>query len=190
MESIFRYNREKMLTSVLYILDQVGIADWHLVHKALYIAEKKSVVEYGKPISGNTYVRMNYGPVPSELDYLLEALRQHGAHTSYFGVPVTDLLKVEGKHQLLGLQKPNVKYLSQTDRACLDYAIETCKGLDFNQRTLLTHDFAWHLAENNGVAMRWDAIAIAGGGGPDCIEYLLDLEESEAALIPKTENGD
>jgi Protein of unknown function (DUF4065) len=184
VEALFKYDRESMLTAVLYILDKVGVADWHLVHKTFYIADKKSIAEYGKPISGNTYIRMNFGPVPSELDYLLEALRQHGAHTSYFGVPVTDLLRVEGKNQLQGLQAPNLKYLSRTDRDCLDHAIDICKGLDFNQRTLLTHDFAWHIAEKNGVAMRWEDIAIAGGGGVDSVLYLHDLSESQANLFP------
>ena len=87
MEPIFKYNREAMLAAVLYILEKVGKADWHLLHKTFYIADKRSIVDFGQPISGNTYIRMTYGPVPSELDYLLEALRQDGAHTTYFGLP-------------------------------------------------------------------------------------------------------
>lgn len=173
-----------MLAAVLYILERVGIADWHLVHKTFYIADKKSIVEYGQAISGNTYVRMTYGPVASELDYLLEALRGQGAHTTYFGVPVIDLLRVEGKCNLIGLKTPDLKYLSKTDRECLDYAIDICKGLDFDQRTRLTHDFAWTQAKRNGVAIRWDDIAIAGGGGDECVGYLNYLRESEANLFP------
>lgn len=173
-----------MLTAVLYILDKVGVADWHLIHKTFYIADKKSIVDYGQSISGNTYIRMTYGPVASELDYLLEALRQQGAHTTYFGSPVTDLLRVEGKSKLIGLKAPNLRYLSKTDQECLDHAIEICKGLDFDQRTRLTHDFAWSQAKKNGVAIRWDDIAIAGGGGQECIDYLDYLRDSEANLLP------
>ncbi len=184
MEPIFKYNREAMLASVLYILDKIGKSDWHLLHKTLYIADKRSIVDFGQPISGNTYIRMTYGPVPSELDYLLEALRQDGAHTTYFGIPVTDLLCVEGKNHVVGLQAPDLKYLSQSDRDCLDYAIDTCKGLNFDERTRLTHDYAWDQARKNGVAIRWDDIAVAGGGGDELLDYFNDLQDSQAGLFP------
>ncbi len=184
MESIFKYNPETILAAVLYILDKVGVADWQLVHKTFYIADKRSIVEFGQPISGNTNIRMSYGPVPSELDCLLEALRQQGAHTSYFGIPVTDLLKVEGKNKLIGLQAPDLKYLSRTDRECLDYTIDTCKGLTFDQRTRITHDYAWSQAHKSGVAMRWEDIAFAGGGGDEIVAYLRDLKDSQTHLFP------
>jgi hypothetical protein len=186
VETLFKYNREAMLAAVLYILDKLGKADWHLVHKTFYIADKKSIADHGQSISGNTYIRMPYGPVPSELDYLLEALREKGAHTTYFGVPVTDLLRVEGKCELIGLRKTGLKYLSKTDRECLDYAIDICKGLDFEQRTLLTHDYAWKQAKKNGVAMRWEDIAVAGGGGEESLEYFNDLKDSQANLFPSS----
>ena len=102
-------------------------------------------------------------------------------------VSLTDLLRVEGKNHVVGLKSPDLKYLSQSDCDCLDYAIDTCQGLNFDERTRLTHDYAWDQAQKNGVAMRWDDIAVAGGGGEEILNYFNDLElcalESEHPII-------
>lgn len=178
-----KYNREKMLSSVLFILHELGgRTDWHSLHKILYIADKKSLVDRGKMISDNTYVRMPWGPVPSELDYLLEALRCDGAQTTYFGRPVSSILKTEGNNHVIALEAPDTRFLSRFNIECLQYGLEVCKGLDFGERTRITHDFAWDQAQKNGVALVKQNIAIAGGAQQDCLDYIAEMEEAEACL--------
>lgn len=172
-----------MLSSVLFILSELGgKTDWHSLHKILYIADKKSLADRGKMISDNTYVRMPWGPVPSELDYLLEALRADGAHTSYFGRPVSSFLQIEGRSHVIGLESPDTRYLSKFNLECLRYGLEVCKGLDFGERTRITHDYAWDEAQKDGVVLLKQNIAFAGGAQQDCLEYIAEIEEAEACL--------
>ncbi|MFO7668897.1 MAG: Panacea domain-containing protein, partial [Bacteroidales bacterium] len=63
----FTYDRNKAKEAVLYIVSKLRYSDLHSVFKALYFAEKKHIAEYGRSITGDRFIAMNYGPVPSRI---------------------------------------------------------------------------------------------------------------------------
>lgn len=175
------YNRNKMLASVLYVLNGAGASktlDFHSVHKRFYVADKYSLANFGRTISGNTYIRMEYGPVASELDYLLDALREQAAMTSYFGKPTSTYLSVSNRHFVEALVDTPMRYLSEVDIGALDHGIAMVKNLNFSQRSILTHDSAWDSARSDGRPIAFEQIVIASGGGEDALDYIKDSSDS------------
>ena len=61
----FNLHKEKAVNSLLFVVSQLEKADTHKTYKILYFADQKHLLRYGRPISGDTYVKMKFGPVPS-----------------------------------------------------------------------------------------------------------------------------
>ena len=59
------FNPEKSLQAVLYVANRLERKDFHKIFKVLYFADREHLTKYGRPITGDTYVAMEYGPVPS-----------------------------------------------------------------------------------------------------------------------------
>lgn len=74
MTQIFQY--ETTLNAILYVLQQLGgKTDMHKLCKILYFADQRHLSKYGRSITGDTYIAMQYGPVPSNVDDILKAVR-------------------------------------------------------------------------------------------------------------------
>lgn len=62
----FPFNREKAINAMLHICNSLGGTwDKYSLLKILYFAEQKHLAKYGRPITGDNIVAMEYGPVPS-----------------------------------------------------------------------------------------------------------------------------
>lgn len=135
------YNKDVALNAVLYIIEQMGgKVDMHKIFKTLFFADQESLSKYGRTITGDVYIAMNYGPVPSKTDDIFKAIRgdsffQAGELKEYFHF--TNNYFVEND------KNPNLDYLSQSDLICLNNAIEKCKNLTFDELTTLSHGRAW-----------------------------------------------
>lgn len=132
----FNLNREKAVNSLLFVVNNLEKADTHKTYKILYFADQKHLLKYGRPIFGDTYVKMEYGPVPSfvknVVDENIQGLEEVVAkYHSYF---------------IKSLEEPNLDYLSESDLECLKEAIEENKNLDFSTLTDKSHDYAYHKA--------------------------------------------
>lgn len=62
----FKYHIEKFVKSVAYLSDRdVPNLDRLKIAKLIYFADKYHLVNYGRPITGDTYNALPFGPVPS-----------------------------------------------------------------------------------------------------------------------------
>ena len=74
MNKLFNY--DKAINSLLYALQKLGgRTDMHKLCKILYFADQRHLSQYGRSITGDTYIAMQFGPVPSCVDDILKALR-------------------------------------------------------------------------------------------------------------------
>jgi len=70
------FKEEKTLNAILYIASKMGGAvDMHKLSKTLYFADSEHLSKYGRSITGDVYIKMKYGPVPSKTDDILKAVR-------------------------------------------------------------------------------------------------------------------
>jgi len=131
----FKLNTDKAVNTLLYVSKILGNdADFHKTYKILYFADQMHLAKYGRPIVGDMYVKMKFGPVPSFMRNVIDG-----------NIPeFSDIFQVENSMYIKPLAEPNLDYLSETDIECLDISINENKGLSFKRLTDKSHDFAWN----------------------------------------------
>ncbi len=172
----FRIDISKAKAVILYITNKFGETDFHKVFKILYLAEKAHLVQYGRPIVGDTYMAMKYGPVPTFIYDAFKAIRGDG-----YIMPGLDsfyeAFEVKDNYNLIIKEKADLDELSESDIKCLDIAIEETKNLDFQQLSDKAHDEAWKSVERDD-AMDIIAIAKSGGADEEMIKYIVENQEN------------
>ena len=172
------FDREKSMEAVLYIAQKIGgRKDMHKIFKTLYFADKAHLSRYGRSITGDSYIAMSYGPVPSRTDDIFKAVRGD----SYFSNRAEELkgyFHFINKYVIEADKDADLDYLSDTDVECLDYAINKCKGKTCGELTEMSHDLAW----NNTLRdreMSVKDILRENGENEDYVEYVASKLEVE-----------
>lgn len=133
----FEYNKEKAIEMMIYIVSMIDGCDKHKLMKVCYFADLNHLENYGRPVTGNHYIKMEYGPVPSEV---YDMVRRP--------LPDEYYVSVNG-YQLVALRSANVKKLSKSDIRSIDYAINLLSDMSFEERTNISHGYAWQSSELN-----------------------------------------
>lgn len=132
----FILNKEKAVNSLLYVVNKLEKADKHKTFKILYFADQKHLVKYGRPIIGDSYVKMDFGPVPSFVKSIIDGEIKD----------LEDVVANYGKYNVKGLKEADLEFLSESDLECLDESVSENKDLNFEQLTRKSHDFAYNKA--------------------------------------------
>ena len=67
-----RYDKERLVEIVLYVLNKTGELDYYTLLKTIYFAELKHLAKWGQRITADDVCAMPYGPV---LSHLLDAIK-------------------------------------------------------------------------------------------------------------------
>jgi uncharacterized phage-associated protein len=176
----FLFDKEKSISSLLYILNKLGRADFHKIFKILYYADRKHLALYGSPITGDVYIAMKNGPVPSTIYDILKAVK-----TNYsFNInvkEVIDLFEVHGAHTVTAKKEANLDLLSESDVECLNHSIEDNKELDFFTLSDKSHASAWNSASRDN-EISFIEIAKEGGANDAMIDYIKTVSENQRFL--------
>lgn len=112
----------------------------HKIFKTLYFADQSHLSKYGRTITGDVYIAMQYGPVPSKTDDIFKAVRGD----SYFhDDELNTYFHFVNKYIVEANKKADLDYLSESDLECLKEAIEKCKDKSFDELTKMSHGLAW-----------------------------------------------
>jgi uncharacterized phage-associated protein len=145
------FNPGKTLEAIVLVASRLRAAnlesDLHSISKLLYWADKWHLQRYGCTVSGDTYIAMKNGPVPSNVYDMLKYVRGDGKFD--FPKEVRKAFEVRNQFEVHALREPNVNRLSQSEVAALAHAIETYGALNFDERTKASHDAAWKSADRN-----------------------------------------
>lgn len=135
------FDKKVTLNAVLYIIQQMGgKVDMHKIFKTLFFADQEHLSKYGRTITGDVYIAMAFGPVPSKTDDIFKAVRGD----SFF--PAGELANYFHFTNRFFVQNDKVAdmdFLSKSDIMCLDNAINKCKDKDFGSLTKMSHGLAW-----------------------------------------------
>lgn len=147
-------DKEKTLQSLLYICANAPQTDMIHILKILYFAEKYHLQKFGRLICGNTYARMQYGPVPSEAYDILKAIDDRP--DNYFATTnpalidkARTMIRVERPNQypyFYPITKPDEEIFSKSDIKSFDLAIGEVGNLDFGELKDKSHDQLWKVA--------------------------------------------
>lgn len=132
-----KLDRRKMREAILYLMQEAPNSTQYEIGKALFLADRAHLEEFGRPITFDSYVAMEAGPVPSSAYDDLKA-----SNTSKPGTPWVFVLdEFNPKKKLYtGLRGPDLEYLSETDVEILSWAMKTVQNLSFGQLKKLTHE--------------------------------------------------
>lgn len=138
------FDREKFKRLVHYVVWKAGNRERFgatKLNKVLWYADSQAYVLTGKSITGATYIREKYGPVPQEFMPAREELVREGK------IKVTEPHAKFDHTQFRALEPPP-SFLSERERQTVDHWIshidEDHTAASISEQT---HDYSWEIAE-------------------------------------------
>jgi len=145
----FSLDPDKAVEAVVFLIPRIKDPSLHSVAKTLYHADKMHLSRYGRPVTGDWYVAMKFGPVPSATYDILKTLRGDAK------LPVPErarnAIEVIGDYKLRANREADETVLSVSERECLKASADEHGAKSFTQRTAESHGPAWEAAEENGL---------------------------------------
>ena len=169
------FNVAKSLNSVLYVSGRLKRSDFHKIFKILYFSDREHLMEYGRTITGDRYIAMRFGPVPSCLYDIFKSVRgdgyfiDNGEFSQYFSVVNNDIVKAHRGADMSELSKSDVRHL--------DMSIEKYGDLSMDEICEKSHDYAWRNTIQDREIDLGNIILEAGGDE----EYVRFVRENYCA---------
>ena len=182
MSKLFKY--DKAVNSILFSLSKLGgVTDMHKLCKILYFADQRHLSLYGRSITGDTYIAMHYGPVPSNVDDILKAVRGDSFFaSSNEAKPLKKYLTFDNRFMVRALVAPDMDELSATDVKCLEYAVDLCRNKSFVELTEYSHGLAWSNTHPDREMSVKDILREIGEDEA-YVEYIADKQRTRAAFL-------
>ncbi len=145
----FRFAEEKGVEALTYVAScWPGITAFH-ASTAIFLAEKKHLNRYGRPIIADTFKAMGCGPVPTTIYAFINGDLRLARHPGTIREAV--FLRSDPHPSVTALRGADVDALSPSDVECLDGAIAFCRGRGFQELSDITRrDRCWIEAGPNG----------------------------------------
>lgn len=113
----------------------------HKISKILYFADMVHLSKFGRSITGDTYIAMDYGPVPSAIYDIFKSLRGDGS--SPYKEMATSAIRIKNRFIVNALQEADLKYLSKTDTQVIDDIILAFGDHSWADIVEISHQYAW-----------------------------------------------
>ena len=173
------FDKTKALNALLYVVNRLQRRDFHKIFKILYFADREHLSEWGRPITGDNYIAMEAGPVPSKIYDMLKIVRGDSYMKDIEGL--SDYFKIEDWKYVQPLKDADTCALSASEKKILDKAIEKYGELSFGELKEKSHDIAWRSTARD-YAIKWDDIAREAGLDSEEIAYLKDFNMLQESL--------
>jgi len=139
------FNKDKFKATVHHICKIAKTKDLGStkLNKILWYADSINYLETGQSLTGETYKRIQYGPVPQHILPILDELEEcnylRREKTTYHGYPKTEFHCLED---------PCTDLLSEDELLLVDELTdEICKNFTAASISQATHDRIWEIAE-------------------------------------------
>ena len=142
---MIEFNKEKFKNLVLYVCNKCEPKELGStkLNKVLWYSDMLSYVYLKEPVTGETYVKRQFGPVPKHILPILNELELSGQI-------VTREIEYHGydKREYIALKKPDLSLFTGEDISLVDAMIEViCKEHTAKTISRASHDSIWELAE-------------------------------------------
>ena len=139
------FDRAKFKALVLYVTWRSGsYANFGAtkLNKVLWFAEARHYMMYGKPITGETYIRRKYGPVPEHINEICKELEKSNSVQK-----MTEKYHGKDLKRYVTDTPPSVDLFSAEELSVVDWWI---KSIDEEHSATSisekSHDYAWKIA--------------------------------------------
>ena len=155
-----QFDKIKTLNALLYVANRVQRKDFHKIFKIIYFADRQHLADWGRPITGDTYIAMEAGPVPSRLYDMLKIVRGDSYMSDSEGLG--RYFQVENWMYVNPLQDADLNKLSANEQEALSEAINKYSSLSYDEIKEKSHDVAWRSTARD-FSISWDNIAREAG---------------------------
>ena len=141
------------------------------LRKILWFADITAFRAWGTPITGDTYIKLDYGPVPRHANELLKELAQEGKVADH-------IVNFYGfsKHEYVSLQPADVEPFSVQEIALVDEVIDLVCDHTAKSISDVSHDDIWKIAKI-GEEIPFEATLVADLGEVDEDDVKWALKE-------------
>jgi uncharacterized phage-associated protein len=147
---LYRTDFEKTIEAMVWLANNDPGIDIYHIAKILYYAEKTHLNRYGRPIIGATYIRMDYGQVPSQVRDII--IKNVWTVEPNYLKRFTEAIEInkDPYDRLNALRDADMGYFSDTDVECLKESLSKYGKLSFDQLKDICHDEkTWIETEQN-----------------------------------------
>jgi len=166
-----RFDSAKALETLLYVAEHTCAPSFHSVSKLLYFADKIHLERYGRFITGDDYVAMKHGPVPSGTYDLMKAPVGRTVLPCHLMDQIEAAFDVVKNYEIRPKRAADRNRLSLSELECLDESIRNHGGKTFRALTDLSHDQAWNAADENDF-IGLEQVAQTLPNASEVLEYL------------------
>ena len=147
MRITFSFDALKFANAAAYLAGRCSDLTRMKLSKLLFFADKAHLLWYGRPVIGDRYIKMEFGPVPSSAYNLMKRDDRATAEDQ----EVFDRFLLVDGNDIKAKMPPDLNYLSETDVEALDYVLNQYGHLTPAQLSKLSHNEpAWREAGMNG----------------------------------------
>jgi uncharacterized phage-associated protein len=167
------FNTAKAINAVLYIANKNKLtrSDFHKIFKILYFSDREHLMTYGRTITGDRYIAMNDGPVPSNIYDIFKAVRGDGYYkddgifSQYFSVTDWDIIRPKIDE--------DISELSSSDLHFINECITKYGNLSWDEIREKSHDYAYRSTTFNR-PICFENMVLEAGGDDEYIAYLKE----------------
>lgn len=175
-----QFNLDKSLQAVLYVTNRLQRRDFHKIFKVLYFADRNHLSKYGRSITGDTYIAMTDGPVPSNIYDIFKSVRGDGFFSKRAS-DFTPLFKVVDWNFIDPKADADLTMLSESDTEELDDSLRTYGPLSWDEVREKSHDYAWRNTTRD-YPISVENMVMETGDSKEYADYVASLISAQTQL--------
>ena len=168
----------KIVEAILFVLklgaDRGKTVTQYDVVKTLFLADRRHLNDYGRPITFDNYVAMFHGPVPSQTYDLLKGGRAAEAAIRGSLPWTSDPIPGQNARSFVATMDPDLDQLAPSEVEAIAESFTVVKSLGFDQVRRLTHEDVAYLEA-------WEGGPNGNGSYPMSLGLLFDKPNWEIA---------
>lgn len=175
----FHISYDKAIEAIVWLAEKRPGIDIYHIAKILFYADKLHLNKYGRPIIGDTYIKMPYGPAPSAVLDLIK--KNDYTLTPHQIGKISEAITVEKEERypsISPLRSPDLSYFSNTDIACLQESFDENIDLPFDDLVKSTHTEKCYIEASDGRPI--DQKLMVDDDNTDCEDIRSYIEEFSA----------
>lgn len=156
----FRFDVEKFVNAVAYFAKNVRKIDKLKAAKLLYFLDKYHLVNYGRPVTGDCYHSLDYGPVPSmSLDIMNDVISGLSLRRTLPNKQTFEkYLRVDHESRypkFILNREPDLEIFSESEIEALNHTIKKYGDRSGPELINLTHkELTWRSVKNGEIDYR------------------------------------
>jgi uncharacterized phage-associated protein len=134
----YNISHDKAIEAIIWLSNkQPGIDIYHIV-KIIFFADKMHLNRYGRPLIGDTYIKMEYGPVPSAIkDLITRDMWLSPRQIEKISTAIN--IDRNNHYSATPNRDADLSYFSKSDLNCLSESFENYKNSTFDELYTITH---------------------------------------------------